>query len=296
MKRPTIIARVGTVKGLRLTALAGLGAAVYLAISASPLGAAQVRVRDGQEVRLLLHNVLTTENVEKEDTIDFDVGEDVVVNGHVVIAKGAPGVGKVVGVKGAGKKKAKDASVTFRFISVRSVDNQQIPLRALPYKGKKKGDAKENDVVANDPIPGYPDRVIGAEKGKPYPAFLDSSAVINAPETAPIPVSTPAPTAAQPAAPAPAQPTTQPAQTPTQPAPAVGIPEQESASIDFASEPSGADIYIDGSFLGNTPSTLRVAAGRHRVELRLSGYRTWTQSMPVDPGSHPRVSKTLEKE
>jgi len=289
MKRLTIIARIGLRKGWRIAALAGLGAAVYLAIFPSPLGAAQVRVRDGQEVRLLLHNVLTTENVEKQDTIDFDVGEDVVVNGHVVIAKGAPAVGKVVGVKGAGKKKAKDASVTFRFISVRSVDNQQIPLRALPYKGKKKGDAKENEIVANDPIPGYPARVIGAEKGKPYPAFLDSAVVINAPETAPSSVSTPAPAAAQPAAQAPAQPT-------TQPAPAVGIPEQESVAIDFASEPSGADIYIDGNFLGNTPSTLRVAAGRHRIELRLSGYRTWSQSMPVDPGSHPRVSKTLEKE
>jgi len=287
MRRLSIIHRLETGRVLCVAALAGMGAVVYLAVSPSRLEAVQLRVRDGQPVRLLLHNVLTTENVEKEDTIDFDVGEDVMINGHVVIAKGAPAVGKVVGIKGAGKKRPKDASVTFRFISVRAVDNQQLPLRAVPYKQKKKGDAKENDVVANEPILGYPDRVIGAEKGKQYAAFLDSSAVINAPGTAAPAVSTP-PAAAQPVA-----------QGPTQPAPAApgtSVLEQEPAAIDFASDPTGADINVDGSFKGNTPSTLRVNAGRHAIEIRFAGYHPWTRTIVVDPGSHPTIRVTLEKD
>lgn len=76
--------------------------------------------------------------------------------------------------------------------------------------------------------------------------------------------------------------------------PAAGIPGQELASIDFASDPTGADILIDGSFVGNTPSTLRIPAGRHIITLRLSGYRTWTQPMEVEPGSQATIRKTLE--
>jgi hypothetical protein len=51
--------------------------------------AAQVPVRDGQTVKLKLRNILTTDNVQKGEEIEFEVTEDVLVNGRVVIAKGA---------------------------------------------------------------------------------------------------------------------------------------------------------------------------------------------------------------
>lgn len=286
MKRSFLIPTFGAGKGGCLAAWAGLGALVYFSISPSLLPAVQVRVRDGQEVRLLLHNILTTESVEKDDTIDFDVAEDVVVNGHTVIVKGAPAMGKVVRVKGAGKKKAKDASVTFRLVSVRAVDNQQVQLRKNPYKDKKKGDSKENEIEEDQAIPGLMERAVGAEKGKMYIAFLDQSPVINVAETPTTPPPTP-PTG---------QTATQPTNQPPQPAPPTGILAQEPAVVDFVSDPSGADIMIDGNFVGNTPSTLQVTAGRHAIELRLSGYRSYTVTMRVDAGSHPRISKTLEKE
>jgi len=87
---------------------------------------------------------------------------------------------------------------------------------------------------------------------------------------------------------------TQPPAQPFPKTPVTGIPGQELASIDFASDPTGADILIDGSFVGNTPSTLRVPAGSHIIALRLSGYRTWTQTMEVEPGSQATIRKTLE--
>jgi hypothetical protein len=284
MKPLSIISRLGAGKGGFLAALAGLGALVYFSISPSLLQAVQVHVHEGQEVRLLLRNVLTTENVEKDDTIEFEVAEDVVVNGHTVIARGAPATGKVVRIKGAGKKKAKDASVTFRFVSVRTVDGTMMQLRKNPYKEKKKGEGaegKENEIEEDQPIPGQIERVVGAERGKSYIAFLDQSASISVPETPTPPP--PGPVTGQ---------TQAPSQTITPPPAA----PQEPATVDFASDPSGADIVIDGNFQGNTPSSLQVTAGRHTIELRLSGYRTYTVTMRVDPGSHPRISKALEKE
>jgi hypothetical protein len=253
--------------------------------------AIQVRLPEGQDVRLSLRDVLTTENAVKDASIDFDVAEDVVVNGHVVIAKGAPARGKVVRVKGAGNKKAKDASVTFEFVSVRSVDNQVIPLRKMPYKGKKKGEAKENEIEESSQIPGYAERVIGAEKGKMYLAFIDSASfVVNVADTAPAAVTTPAPAA-------PPVQVTQPAvTTPPTPPPSPLAVEAEPAAVDFDSSPTGAEIYIDGTLVGTTPASPRVPPGRHTIEFRLRGYRSWTQAMVVVSGSHPTVRKTLEKE
>jgi hypothetical protein len=257
---------------------------VYLS---TPAPAAQVRVVQGQMVRLKLHNVLTTENVVKGDSLDFDVAEDVVVATHVVIQKGAPARGRVVNVKGAGKKNAKDASVTFQFMSVRSVDSQDIPLRARPDKHKK-AESKENETEANDPLPGYTDRVIGAEKGKEYAAYVDVSATVNVPDT---PVVAPPITPVAPAAQPPSSP--QPAPTP---APANPLMPEEPASVDFNSNPPGADILIDGNLVGNTPSTLHVDAGRHVIQLRIGGYRSWTRTMVVEPGSSPSIRATLEKQ
>ncbi len=276
---------------------AWLGTVFMLVYLSTPAPASQVRVIQGQMVRVKLHNVLTTENVVKGDPIDFDVAEDVVVATHMVIQKGAPARGKVVDVKGAGKRNAKDASVTFQFVSVRSVDSQDVPLRARPDRNKK-GGSKENEVVANDPLPGYAQRVIGAERGKEYAAYVDISATVNVPDTqpAPPPITTAPPVQQTPANPqgvTPATPTG--GLTPAAPTPSMAVPE-EPALVNFNSDPPGADILIDGALAGNTPSTLHVDAGHHVIQLRIGGYRSWTRNMVVEPGSSPSIRATLEKQ
>jgi hypothetical protein len=236
-------------------------------------------------VKLKLVNVLTTENVVKGDPINFDVAEDVVVATHVVIQKGAPARGKVVGVRGAGKRNAKDAAVTFQFVSVRSVDNQEISLRKLPDKHKK-AVSKENEMEANEPLPGYAERVIGAEKGKEYAAYVDSTATVNVSDT---------PVVAPPITPvAPVQPPQNP-QVGIPPASTLPPPEEQ-ALVDFDSNPPGADILIDGVVVGNTPLKLHVDSGRHVIQLRIGGYSSWTRTMMVEPGSYPSIRATLEKQ
>jgi hypothetical protein len=44
-------------------------------------------------------------------------------------------------------------------------------------------------------------------------------------------------------------------------------------SLAVASDPAGAELYVDGHFVGQTPATLRLASGAHRIELRASGKR-----------------------
>jgi hypothetical protein len=55
--------------------------------------------------------------------------------------------------------------------------------------------------------------------------------------------------------------------------------------ITFRSTPSGADIYVDGNFAGQTPSTLRLASGAHHVEVRLGNHPAWTKDFNLLKGS-----------
>jgi hypothetical protein len=257
-------------------------ALVLLLFFAIPGFAAQVRVRDGQLVRVRLRNILTTDNVQKGDQIEFEVTEDILINGHVAIAKGAAAHGKILDVKGTGKPKAKDAEVVFQFTTVRAVDNKEIPLRLQGSKPAKVN-SRDTEVAERSPIPGYPSRLIGAEKGKEYTAYADGSFLINTADTIVVPAA--APSAAAPAAEA----------APSAPPAAEDVGTQP-ASVGFDSTPSGADILVDGTFVGSTPSTLRLTPGHHNLEIRLTGYRSWTRVMVVDPESHPTVRATLEKE
>jgi hypothetical protein len=237
---------------------------------------------------LKLHANITTENVVKGDRVEFDVAENVTVNNRVVISKGAVARGVVIDVKGAGKKRAKDAAVVFRFIAVRAVDNQEIPLRVMPTKSRR-GDSAENEVEINTPIPGLMERMVGAEKGRDFAAYTDSDSLVNVPDVVPNATAT---VGTGPGGQAGAAPSTA---MPAAPAPAFVLPPED-AYVDFNSNPTGADVFINGTSRGSTPLRLQLPPGRHVIEIRLTGYRTWMRNMVVDPGSKPSVRATLEKE
>lgn len=57
------------------------------------------------------------------------------------------------------------------------------------------------------------------------------------------------------------------------------------ASLDIASTPSGADIEVDGAFVGNTPSTVTVAPGSHQISVKKKGLVTWTKTLAVTGGT-----------
>jgi tetratricopeptide (TPR) repeat protein len=58
------------------------------------------------------------------------------------------------------------------------------------------------------------------------------------------------------------------------------------ATVAIASDRPGADLFIDGELTGRTPvgQPLRLAAGRHELELRLDGYQTYRQRFDVHGG------------
>jgi len=57
------------------------------------------------------------------------------------------------------------------------------------------------------------------------------------------------------------------------------------ASLIVDSSPPGADIEVDGSFVGNTPSTVTVAPGPHEIAVKKKGFADWSRKLNVSGGS-----------
>lgn len=56
------------------------------------------------------------------------------------------------------------------------------------------------------------------------------------------------------------------------------------AKVDVSSTPDGADIEVDGNFVGNTPSSIDLAPGEHVVRVSKSGYTAWERKIKVTGG------------
>ncbi len=98
------------------------------------------------------------------------------------------------------------------------------------------------------------------------------------------PFATP-PAAASPVATASPAPT---AKTSPAPAPTAGKADDLSVS----STPSGADIEVDGKFVGNTPSTITLAPGDHDVAVKKNGFALWTRKITIS-GGHVTLNAEL---
>ncbi len=58
----------------------------------------------------------------------------------------------------------------------------------------------------------------------------------------------------------------------------------QNGRLNLSSTPSGAQVYIDGQIAGNSPLAVNIAAGRHTVEFKRSGYETATATVDVRAG------------
>lgn len=63
----------------------------------------------------------------------------------------------------------------------------------------------------------------------------------------------------------------------------IAIPNLTKLSV--VSNPAGADIEVDGSFVGNTPSTVDVLVGDHTVTVSKSGYKSWERKLKTSGGN-----------
>lgn len=144
------VARLGATGAVLLLVLALMTQFTIMPASLASVGQEPVAqmiaivLPDGTEFTVLTTEEITSKTASEGDLLTFKVAEDVVVNGHVVIAKDTLVKGEVATAKKSGFF-GKGGNIGIRIESTTTVDNQKTKLRSA--KGKA-GDDKTGTTVA----------------------------------------------------------------------------------------------------------------------------------------------------
>jgi len=138
--------------------------------------------------------------------------------------------------------------------------------------------------------------------GKDKKQFYQLISAMQASASASTPASAPAPAASSALAPAAEShsqavaPSASPAAlVPTPSAPSAQEASQEKVRCNFSSTPLGAEIIVDGKYVGNTPSGIGLSPGTHSVVLSMPGFTDWKRDLTVLPVSELTISAVLQK-
>jgi PEGA domain-containing protein len=247
------------------------------------------RLEDGTPIRLRLQRTISSADAQVDDTVDFDVLEEVKVNDMVVIPKGSVALGTVTEAQSK-RRMARGGKLNVNIDSVRLADGEKAALRAVKdVKGGGHTGAMTGAIVATSIVffPAAPfflfmhGKDITIPKGTEITAYvngdfnLDPSKFTGRQANEPPPAAPASASTAQPAAQSPG-------------------PPGELVFAGIKSTPDGADINVDGKYVGSTPSTVRLTPGDHTISIGKSGFRTWERTITVSPGGSVTINATLE--
>jgi hypothetical protein len=254
----------------------------------------QILLLDGTPVKIRMNRTMSSADASVGQPVDFTVTQDVAVNGTTVIPKGSAAMGKVTEAQPK-RRMGRAGKLEIVLTYVRLADTETVPVRAVKdVKGKNAAVGMTVGIVAAGVLffPAAPlfllmkGKDITVPEGAEVVAYVDGDKKLEAakfgmkPEVAA-------------AAPAPAAPTT-PVVPLTTEYPA-NVPPETSGLLEIQSTPAAASVYVDGTFMSNTPATLHLSPGPHSVRVTLDGYKEWTQDLSVQTGASSHLTADLEK-
>jgi hypothetical protein len=267
----------------------------------SPLSKGFV-LQDGTAVTLRLGRSLSSADAHAGDRVDFEVAEEVSVNRIVVIPKDSPASGTVVTAhkkRRMGRAGKLDVSIE----RVQLADGEKATLRAMKesqggsHTGIMAGGMVATSLVVWPAAPVFllmHGKDVTIAKGTEVTAYISGEVKLDLAKFQPVPLvpaAAPIPAAQSvPSASSAATPNAGPAETSS-----VSPDQGASAELEVSSTPDGADIEIDGNFVGSTSSTVGVAAGPHLVSLKKAGFKPWERRITVSSG-HIKIDVTLESQ
>lgn len=225
-----------------------------------------VKIPDATLVHLSLQDSLSSASSKVDDPVHFEVTEDVKAGDLVVIPRGSRARGHVVEVKPK-TILGRSGKLDFTVDHVKSPGGADVRLRASATRTGE--DTFGSLLLAPfNLILGGKD--VNISKGTRFNTYVDGDQEIT--------LGGPTPARESP-------PVVQPAPPPTPPEP---------STVVVKSTPDGADITVDGKYMGSTPSTLQLTPGDHAVVIEKSGYRQWQRSMAVNSGGIITIDAKLE--
>jgi hypothetical protein len=240
-------------------------------------------LEDGTPVKLRINRTISSGDAHLGETVDFEVLEDVSIDNLLVIPKGGLAFATVTEAQ-AKRRMARGGKLDINIDSVRLVSSEKAALRAVKeVKGGGHTGAMTGGIVATSLVffPAAPfflfmhGKDISIPKGTEVTAYVNGDMKL---DLAKFQAAQPVPNGA-----------------PTQSSGvSSGANESETrAAVEFSSTPSGADVEIDGNFVGSTPSTIGVAAGTHQIVVKKTGFKPWERKISVSTG-HIKIDATLE--
>jgi hypothetical protein len=252
-------------------------AATSTATTASLPGLAGFGLEDGTPVKLRLTRNLSSATDKKGDTVDFEVLEDVMANGVIVVPRGGVAWATITDAEPK-RRMGRGGKLDVNVDSVRLKDGEKVPLRAVKdTKGGGHVGAMTGAMVATGIVffPAAPlflfmhGKDINIPKGTEVTAYVMGNIPLErvrfvSPENTDAKLVSASASSAQ-------------------------------ATVNVSSTPASADVEVDGKFVGNTPSSVPVSVGEHSVKVSKKGFQPWERKLTVSGGS-VNVNAELEQE
>jgi hypothetical protein len=233
-------------------------------------GCKQPCLEDGTPIKLRLAQTVSSANAHLNDQVQFEVLEDIKISDVLVINKGGIAWGTVTEAQPK-RRMARGGKLDIAMDSVRLVDGEKAALRATEGgQGGGHVGAMTAGIVATGLLffPAAPfflfmhGKDITIPKGTEVPTFVNGNFQLDLARF-------------QPALGEAAQPRS---------APSAPASSDVGAQISVSSSPAGADIELDGTFVGSTPSVIGVTAGDHTIQVAKNGFKTWQRQVKVTTG------------
>jgi hypothetical protein len=245
-------------------------------------------LEDATPVKLRINRNISSADAQVNETVDFEVLEEVKVHDAIVIPRGGMAWGTVTEAQPK-RRMGRAGKLNINIDNVRLASGEKVALRAIKdVKGGGHQGAITGAIVATSIVffPAAPLFLLVHGKDITIPKGTEITAYINGD----IPLD-PKKFAAQTAI------SPEPVATGEAPAtPEAKGSDAALSTVDIKSTPAGAEITVDDKFMGNTPSSLRLAVGDHKIKLEKSGFKTWERTMTVGAGATATVDATLEKQ
>lgn len=237
-------------------------------------------LEDATPVRLRIARNVSSHDAHTGETVDFEVLEEVKVGDAIVVPKGGIAWGTVTEAQSK-RRMARGGKLDMTIDAVRLLDGQKAALRGVrEAKGGGHTGAMTGGIVATALIvwPAAPfflfmhGKDVTIPKGTEITAYINGNVPIDLAKFVPQAgefnrshvASTTAATAAH-----------------------------SQATLEISSTPPGADIELDGSFVGNTPSSIGISSGEHNIKLTKNGYSPWERKLKASTGA-VKISPELQ--
>jgi hypothetical protein len=231
-------------------------------------------IPSGTRVSCRLEQTISSATVDEGQQVQLVVTEDVKVGDVLLIAQGSPVVGTIV-QSVAKRRMGRTGKLDFSIDKVRAMDGKFIPVRYSLNKKEGGSHALSTGVMTAGAavlfFPAAPffllrkGKDVNINKGMVFEVFTDEDHSLAGAPVASIP------------------------------APELVVNAvAELVTITITADATGADIEIDGAFVGSTPSTRKLTTGLHRIVVR-NGNKVWERALDIQAETaitvHARVAQ-----